>query len=59
MKKVLLPVCLMALFAQQISAQTVSKNTADTSKVVTITSAFKPSLRPSSKINFSAATPYQ
>jgi hypothetical protein len=58
MKKTWLPVCLMALFAQQISAQTVSKNTADTSKVVTITSAFKPSLRPSSKINFTAATPF-
>ena len=58
MKKAWLPVCLMALFAQQIIAQTVTKNNTDTSKVVTITSAFKPSLRPSSKINFSAATPF-
>jgi len=58
MIKGLLTLCLMALIAQQINAQTVSKNAADTSKVVTITSAFKPSLRPSSKINFSAATPF-
>jgi hypothetical protein len=42
----------------QISAQVASKNVADTAKVVTITSAFKPSLRPQSKINFLAATPF-
>jgi len=42
----------------QISAQVTSKNVADTAKVVTITSAFKPSLRPQSKINFLAATPF-
>jgi hypothetical protein len=42
----------------QTSAQVASKNVADTAKVVTITSAFKPSLRPQSKINFLAATPF-
>lgn len=42
----------------QISAQVALKNVGDTAKVVTITSAFKPSLRPQSKINFLAATPF-
>jgi len=47
-----------AFCVTHISAQVASKNTTDTAKVVTITSVFKPSLRPLSKINFLAATPF-
>ncbi len=49
---------MMAFCVTHISAQVASKNTTDTAKVVTVTSAFKPSLRPLSKINFLAATPF-
>jgi hypothetical protein len=58
MNKVGFLLAMTAFWALHSSAQSVSKNTADTTKVVTITSAFKPSLRPQSKINFLAATPF-
>lgn len=58
MNKVGFLIAMAAFWALQSSAQSVSTKTADTAKVVTITSAFKPSLRPQSKINFLAATPF-
>ena len=58
MNKVGILLVMSAFWALLSSAQSVSKNTTDTAKVVTITSAFKPSLRPQSKINFLAATPF-
>ena len=58
MNKVGFLLAMTAFWALHSSAQSVSKNTADTTKVVTITSSFKPSLRPQSKINFLAATPF-
>ena len=58
MNKVGILIVMSAFWALLSSAQSVSKNTTDTAKVVTITSAFKPSLRPQSKINFLAATPF-
>ena len=58
MNKVRFLIAMTAFWIPQLSAQSVSKNTADTTKVVTITSAFKPSLRPLSKVNFLAATPF-
>ena len=58
MNKVGILIIMSAFWALLSSAQSVSKNTTDTAKVVTITSAFKPSLRPQSKINFLAATPF-
>jgi len=58
MNKVGFIISMTAFCATQLNAQSVSKNGADTAKVVTITSAFKPSLRPLSKINFLAATPF-
>jgi hypothetical protein len=58
MNKVGFLIFMTAFCAPQLSAQSVSKNAADTAKVVTITSAFKPSLRPLSKVNFLAATPF-
>ncbi|MFZ9213889.1 MAG: hypothetical protein ACO21S_01810, partial [Sediminibacterium sp.] len=58
MNKVGFIISMTAFCATQLNAQSVSKNGADTAKVVTITSAFKPSLRPLSKVNFLAATPF-
>jgi len=58
MNKVGILIVMSAFWALLSNAQSVSKNTTDTAKVVTITSAFKPSLRPQSKINFLAATPF-
>jgi hypothetical protein len=58
MNKVGFLLAMTAFWALHSSAQSVSKNTADTTKVVTITSSFKPSLRPQSKIIFLAATPF-
>jgi hypothetical protein len=58
MNKVGFLISMTAFCATQLNAQSVSKNVADTAKVVTITSAFKPSLRPLSKVNFLAATPF-
>jgi len=58
MRKVRFLLYMTAFCVTNVSAQVASKNTADTAKVVTITSAFKPSLRPLSKINFLAATPF-
>ena len=58
MNKVGILIVMSAFWTLLSSAQSVSKNTTDTAKVVTITSAFKPSLRPQSKINFLAATPF-
>ncbi len=58
MNKVGFLISMTAFCATQLNAQSVSKNGADTAKVVTITSAFKPSLRPLSKVNFLAAAPF-
>lgn len=58
MNKVGFLICMTAFGIPELSAQSVSTKAADTAKVVTITSAFKPSLRPQSKINFLAATPF-
>ena len=58
MNKVGFLISMTAFLIPELSAQSVSTNAGDTAKVVTITSAFKPSLRPQSKINFLAATPF-
>ena len=58
MNKVGFLISMTAFWIPELCAQSVSTKAADTAKVVTITSAFKPSLRPQSKINFLAATPF-